>query len=254
MSQLRLCVALPLVAVLAAFVSPVVARSWSYIVDKLDTPEERIARARRDKEGGLRARFVEIGVRYPAKRLFFRAFKRDRELEMWAGDGKGPMRLVRTYRIAAASGALGPKRREGDLQVPEGFYVIDRFNPRSNFHLSLGLNYPNASDRIRSDKTRPGSDIFIHGGQSSIGCLAMTDPVIREIYVCALDAGRPIAVQIFPTRMGPREMKELEREHADRPDLLAFWRELLPVYQAFEGTKTVPVVTVGRGGEYRLAK
>lgn len=254
MSQLRLFFALPLVAVLVAFVSLVVARNWSNILDKLDTPEERVARARREKEAGLRARFSEIGLRYPAKRLFFRAFKRDRELEMWAGDGKNPMRLVRTYRIAAASGALGPKRREGDLQVPEGFYVIDRFNPRSSFHLSLGLNYPNASDRIRSDKTRPGSDIFIHGDQRSIGCLAMTDPVIREIYICALDAGRPIPVHIFPTRMGSKEMKELEREHADRPDLLPFWRELLPVYEAFEGTKTVPVVTVGRDGAYRLAK
>lgn len=226
-----------------------ILRNWSNIVDKLDSPEERVARAREEKEAGLRARFKEVGVAYPAKRLFFRAFKRERELEMWAGDAAGKLKLVQTYRVAAASGELGPKRKEGDRQVPEGVYVVDRFNPRSSFHLSLGLNYPNASDRIRSDKKKPGGDIFIHGDQRSIGCLAMTDPVIREIYVCALDAKRPIAVHIFPTRLDSAGMRELGLSH---PEWTSFWRELQPIYAAFEKSRQVPKVSVDASGAYRL--
>lgn len=171
---------------------------------------------------------------------------------MWAGDADGPMRLIQTYRIAAASGDLGPKRKQSDLQVPEGFYVIDRFNPRSSFHLSLGLDYPNASDRIRSDKKKPGSDIFIHGDRRSIGCLAMTDPIIREIYVCALDASRPIEVHIFPTRLDAAGMKNLTSEYASQPHLLKFWRELEPIYSAFDKTGQVPKHSVDAQGAYRL--
>lgn len=231
---------------------PPVLRNWSNLVDQLDSPEERVARAREEKETGLRGRFKEAGVAYPAKRLFFRAFKRERELELWAGDGQGSLKLIRTYQVAAASGELGPKRKEGDRQVPEGIYVIDRFNPRSSFHLSLGLNYPNASDRIRSDKKKPGGDIFIHGDQRSIGCLAMTDPIIREIYICALDAQRPIAVHIFPTRLDAAGMRALASEYASQPELVTFWRELQPIYAAFEKNRQVPKVSVDASGAYRL--
>lgn len=218
-------------------------------MDKLDSPEERVARARKEKEAGLRARFAEVGVAYPAKRMFLRAFKRERQLEMWAGDASGPLKLIRTYTVAAASGDLGPKRRQGDRQVPEGVYVVDRFNPSSSFHLSLGLNYPNESDRIRSDKEKPGGDIFIHGDRRSIGCLAMTDPIIREVYLGAVDAARPIAVHIFPTRLDAAGMKELASSH---PEWTSFWRELQPIYAAFEKHRQVPKVSVDGSGAYRL--
>lgn len=215
-----------------------------------DAGENRVAAARREKEAGLRDRFAAIGLRYPAARLYFRAFKRERELEMWAGPAKGPMKLVRTYRIVAASGELGPKRREGDLQVPEGFYRIDRFNPASRFHLSLGLDYPNASDRVRSDPRAPGGDIFIHGGRSSIGCMALTDPVIEEVYVCALDAGRPIPVHVFPCRMTDAAMKSLADEVGEESGLMRFWNELRPAYAQFERTRQVPKVTIEKNGAY----
>ncbi len=192
----------------------------------------------------------ELGLKYPLRKVFLRAFKEERRLELWASNGVEPMRRVRSYAIAAASGGPGPKRREGDLQVPEGVYRIDRFNPRSRFHLSLGLDYPNASDRLRGAK-RPGDDIFIHGNRVSIGCLAMTDRVIDEIYsLCEKAANRKaIPVHIFPCRMDGLAMDALLRRH---PEHRAFWRELRPVYDAFERTRRVPKVLIGTNGDYQV--
>lgn len=79
------------------------------------------------------------------------------------------------------SGTLGPKRMEGDYQMPEGFYYINEFKPYSNFHLALGINYPNASDKVLSDARRPGGDIYIHGGCVSTGCIAISDQPIEEL-------------------------------------------------------------------------
>jgi len=154
--------------------------------------------------------------------------------------------------VAGQSGKLGPKRREGDKQVPEGVYFVDRFNPQSRFHLSLGINYPNASDRVRSDRNRPGGDIFIHGDNKSIGCLAITDPLIEEVYTVALAVrGKgPIWVHIFPARLTEAKRKSLSRVH---PEHASLWAELAPIYQAFEKDKRVPRVVIDKSGAYRLA-
>ncbi len=164
--------------------------------------------------------------------LYLRAIKDERVLEAWVSEeAGGPFTLLDTWPVAAMSGALGPKRKEGDRQVPEGLYVIDRFNPRSQYHLSLGLNYPNASDTILGDPRSPGSDIFIHGSNKSIGCLAMTDPVIEQIYALAERAHsagqRAIRVDIFPFRMSEARVEEMGREH---PEHAKFWRGLAPFF------------------------
>lgn len=194
----------------------------------------------------------ELGAKFPPAEVYFRAFKREALSEVWIAEKAGaPMRLLRTYRIAGASGDLGPKRREGDRQVPEGFYWIDRFNAKSQFHLSLGINYPNASDRVRSDRQRPGGDIFIHGDTKSIGCLAMTDPIIEEIYGIALSArSRRIHVHIFPGRMDDSGWNWLKRRS---PSLVPFWSELRPGFLRFEATKRPPVPRIdARTGAYRF--
>lgn len=192
----------------------------------------------------------------PTARIGIRVFKMERVLEVWGSDSEDkPYRRLGRFKIAAMSGGLGPKRKEGDLQTPEGFYFIDRFNPKSRFHLSLGLNYPNDSDRILGDPKSPGSDIFIHGGAASVGCMAMTDPVIDVIYplaVFARDAGQQrIPVQIFPCKMERAKMDVLKARYQDRPDLLAFWATLLPGYEAFEKHKTWASPEVGADGSYR---
>ena len=87
------------------------------------------------------------------------------------------------------SGTTGPKRLQGDFQVPEGFYHINEFNPNSNYHLSMGLNYPNSSDRILSDSLRPGGEIYIHGSCVSVGCIPLNDDEIEELYLIASYGG-----------------------------------------------------------------
>jgi murein L,D-transpeptidase YafK len=182
--------------------------------------------------------------------LFLRAFKKQAVLEVW-GRNHGDRRfvLIKAYPVCAASGVPGPKRQQGDGQVPEGFYVIDRFNPYSNFHLSLGLNYPNRQDRQRAAAAKisnPGGDIFIHGNCVSIGCMAMGDQAIEEIYLLALAAraaadrrGNAIPVHVFPARLDAAGFAALEKT-APAPSTLTLWRELRPAYENFERTHDLP--------------
>lgn len=216
----------------------------------LPSDEDRVAAARRHFEQGWRQHPAFVKTGYPPRELFLRAFKAERELEAWARSDDGPFKLIGSWPVLAASGDLGPKRREGDRQVPEGCYRVVVFNPKSSFHLSLGLDYPNASDLIRSHATEPGSDIYLHGGAASIGCLALGDDAIEELYVLASDTReKPIEVHLFPCRMsGPA----WEKLRAQFPSHAPFWTELQPIYEAFERTQLVPRVQVAADGAYRV--
>ena len=198
---------------------------------------DRVADARRRCGDALRAAFEKAGVRWPAHEIFLRAMKREGELELWARNGaREEFRLVKRLHITAQSGGPGPKRRAGDMQVPEGFYKVDRFNPLSNFHLSLGLNYPNASDRIHADPVSPGFDIFIHGGNVSIGCIALGDPGIEEIYLATLDSHvRPIRVHLFPARMDSADWPGWrDAQLAVHPEFRTLWEDLAAGWTRFE--------------------
>lgn len=209
--------------------------------------QDRVADARQAKEAGLRRDFAAAGLTYPPASLYIRALKRERRLEIWVGTKSGRMKRFRAYDIRAMSGSLGPKLREGDFQAPEGFYTVNRFNPRSNFLLSLGLDYPNRRDRVRGEE-RPGGDIFIHGNQVSIGCLAMGDEAIQEIYLMAIGAKKkPIPVHVFPGHMDAVRWPALQAEAS--PELRRFWATLRPGYLQFERTRRVPRTSV-RDGEY----
>jgi murein L,D-transpeptidase YafK len=143
----------------------------------------RVRAAEKAKDSNLRALFESKGLPYPPKGLLLRAFKKEAQLDLWAGnDDHTPLKLVKTYRICATSGQLGPKRRFGDEQVPEGFYELDCFNPQSNFYLSMHISYPNAADRILKTLPNPGGDIFLHGNCVTIGCIPITDDGIKEVY------------------------------------------------------------------------
>ena len=198
---------------------------------------DRVAEAKKHTGAALRTAFEKAGIRWPADEIFLRVMKREGEIEMWARGMAGqPFQLVKRLPILAQSGGPGPKRREGDMQVPEGFYEVDRFNPRSTFHLSLGLNYPNASDRLLGDPKSPGSDIFIHGGNVSIGCVALGDPGIEVIYLAALDSrARPVRVQLFPARMdAPDWPAWRDAQLAAHPEFRPLWEELAAAWMRFE--------------------
>ena len=196
----------------------------------------RVAAARLRCGERLRGDFARAGVRWPADEIFLRVMKRERQIELWARNGNSDsFILVKTLPVLAASGGPGPKRREGDLQVPEGFYEVNRFNPLSNFHLSLGLNYPNADDLVHADPVSPGFDIFIHGGDASIGCVALGDDGIEEVYLAALDSGvRPIHVQLFPARMDvPDWPAWRDAELAEHPEFRELWDGLAAAWTHF---------------------
>lgn len=166
------------------------------------TVAEVVARYGEPSRAELKPRFKAAGLAYPPERVAFLVTKDDKRLEVWASarDGWHP---VKDYAIRAASGGPGPKLREGDRQVPEGLYDVVGLNPNSSYHLSMKLNYPNAFDRrwaARDGRTNPGSNIFIHGKAVSIGCLAMGDPAIEELFILAHDVGvSHIKVVIAPT-------------------------------------------------------
>ena len=150
----------------------------------------------------LARRFSDAGISYPPTSATFLATKDNAKLELWVGPHTNPT-YVYTYPILALSGRSGPKLKEGDRQVPEGIYAIEGLNPNSSYHLSLKLNYPNEFDLVHArveGRDAPGTNIFMHGKSASIGCLAMGDPAIEEIFTLAADIGRAnIEVVIAPT-------------------------------------------------------
>lgn len=212
---------------------------------------ERVRLAFDEKAEIVDALLKPHGIDRANMEVFFRAFKEEMRFQVFARNkGDAAYKLVKEYNFCMLSGKIGPKRKEGDGQVPEGFYHIDRFNPFSNFHLSLGINYPNASDRILSDKRRPGGDIFIHGDCVSIGCIPLTDDLIKEVYVFAVEARdngqTKIPVHIFPFDFGSVPKSEWENCEG----LQGLWADLNLGYEAFEKTGSVPAFSVGATGRY----
>lgn len=217
-------------------------------------PGNRRAELAEEHKGAeVREMFAEAGVSFPPAELLWRVFKDERHLEAWASSKRGePMSLVATYEACAASGVIGPKRREGDRQVPEGFYRIEYFFPDSAFHLAAKVSYPNGSDRVLGDKQQPGSDIMIHGGCASIGCIALTDERIEELWVMGtsvLYKGETIHVHIFPSR----DMDGLlaDPRHAEHH---AFWANIKEGFDAFDAGKRLPHVHAGLYGRYQIGR
>ena len=139
-----------------------------------------------------RERCQLAGLTYPPARVRLLGLKREKRLEVHAAAANGGWKLLATYPILAASGGPGPKLREGDGQVPEGLYRISLLNPNSRFHVSLRVDYPSEEDREhgrRDGRERLGSDIMIHGGRASEGCLAIGDPAIEEVFLLAERVG-----------------------------------------------------------------
>jgi murein L,D-transpeptidase YafK len=173
--------------------------------------------------------------------ILVRIFKEEAELEVWKQDTSGRFQLLKTYPICRWSGDLGPKLYEGDRQAPEGFYTVtpELMNPNSNYYLSINTGYPNSFDKANN---RDGSLLMIHGDCLSMGCFAMTDEQISEIYSLARDSllGRPsFQVQAYPFRLTPANLAR----HRDNPNL-AFWQMLKTGNDHFEATQLEPRVDV----------
>jgi murein L,D-transpeptidase YafK len=203
--------------------------------DRMDDIRKRLTP---DLKKALSAKGLSLG-----SPIFVRIFKEEKELEVWVAGSRGKFALFRTYPISTYGGkALGPKLAEGDGMAPEGFYTVGKsqLNPNSKFHLAFNIGYPNAYDRSHG---RTGSYIMVHGSNVSIGCFAMTDAKIEEIYLlaeAALDGGqKAFAVHSFPFRMtSERLAREIKNPCAD------FWGNLREGYEWFEREKIPPVAGV----------
>jgi murein L,D-transpeptidase YafK len=174
----------------------------------------------------------------PADPIFVRIFKKESELEVWKRDKSGQFALLKTFPMCRWSGQLGPKKREGDRQAPEGMYTVtpELMNPRSQFHLSFNLGYPNA---LEASQGYTGSALMVHGACTSAGCFAMTDNGVSEIYALAREAfsggQKSFQVQALPFRMTPENMAK----HRANPHI-AFWRNLKEGVDHFDATKQPP--------------
>lgn len=215
----------------------------------------RVATAFSKYDNVLRSEFRSKGLEYPANNVYIRSFKAQNELEVWVKNKNADtFALFKKYKVCALSGVLGPKRAEGDRQVPEGLYFLADFNPKSDFYLSMLVNYPNYSDQILSHQVKPGGDIYVHGGCLTVGCIPMTDEGIQEIYTLCLSArlnGQTnIPYHIFPTRFDKAGLNFLGREYRHEIDKQKFWVNLKSAYDYFERNHNILPVMYDEQGRY----
>jgi murein L,D-transpeptidase YafK len=174
--------------------------------------------------------------------ILVRIFKKESELEIWKRRDDGRYALLKTYPICRWSGKLGPKLKQGDKQAPEGFYTVNswQMNPKSSYHLSFNLGYPNKLDKAYR---RTGDFLMVHGNCRSAGCYAMTDVLIEEIYAIAREAfaggQKKFQVQAMPFRMTDDNMKKYAKGR-----WVGFWTDLKKGYDAFEITNIPPKIDV----------
>jgi len=191
---------------------------------------ERVREAYSSKWASLNKELTDAGFG-SSYQLYIAAYKLEGKVEIWLKTAQQTkFTFFKSYNFCEHSGTLGPKVIEGDLQTPEGFYNINVFNPMSNFHLSLGIDYPNAVDKARTGKNRKtGGEIYIHGNCVTVGCIPLTDDKIKEVYVLAVEAKNSgqslIPVNIFPFRMTKANLESYGKKY---PQHIEFWKTLQP--------------------------
>lgn len=228
--------------------------SASFLSDQLKFP--RVRAAQENVADRCTALFANKNLKLGEAPVYIRVFKYERILELWAKDASQNRYVkVKDFSVCAASGQLGPKRQQGDLQVPEGFYHINAFNPNSKYHLSMQINYPNASDKIlTTNAANPGNHIMLHGDCGSLGCVAIQDDPIEELYWIVAQARSggqsSTPVNIFPCKMNTLRYKIKTYLERDNTPLLAFWSNLKEGFDFFEENKQLPRVSVKSDGTY----
>ena len=218
---------------------------------------QRVWNARLSSDDMLKQAFNAANLQYPPRFVYWRVFKKEKTMELWAADSvHHTYKKVKSYSIMALSGSLGPKRSEGDYQVPEGYYHINQYNPYSNFYLSYKVSYPNKSDSILGKKGNYGGQIFVHGDSVTIGCLPMNDDVIKELYWCNIqaqnnrDTNYHIPIHIYPCRMHSSNWQYLRTYYNFDPVRIDFWKNLQEGYNYFELMQSPPKLLVDSKGRY----
>lgn len=214
---------------------------------------ERVKKAYHTKWDDLKKEITKAGFDVNAYEIYQRVFKYEKQVEVWMRNkGDAKFKLFKTYAICSSSGELGPKRVQGDGQVPEGYYYIESFNPVSSYHLSMKVGYPNKSDRKKATGS-PGGDIMIHGNCVTIGCVPIENDPIEELYILnveAKDRKQNLRVDIFPCKFTSANIKMLNQNFSK--ELNAFWGTLKAGYDHFETNFTIPKFSIDAQGNYSI--
>ncbi|HWY12976.1 MAG TPA: L,D-transpeptidase family protein [Bacteroidia bacterium] len=213
---------------------------------------KRVKDAYANKWKGLEAELKSKKINPSSLEVFIRIFKKEKELELWVKNKSDKQYVfLKKIAICASSGELGPKRKEGDYQVPEGIYDIPSLNPNSNYFLALLVGYPNKSDRILKKGSRAGGDIMIHGNCVTIGCIPLQDEPVKDVYMLCVEAKNNKSeprVEIYPCKFTPENIKYLNANFNE--DNNKFWTNLKPAYTYFEENKMPSKYSVNTKGEY----
>ncbi len=224
----------------------------SIIDEQLKNP--RVKKAYENKLTLIKDRLEEKGFDIDDYQLIIKAYKFEQQVKLYVkkkNDSK--WQIYRQYPFCWTSGELGPKRQQGDYQIPEGYYKVNHFNPHSTFHLSLGVSYPNKADRIKSPHRDKGGAIYMHGGCATIGCIPIRDEPIKEVYILSLIARSngqtSIPIHIFPFEYSEAKMTIA---FAKFPEHKEFWGNLFEVEKKFNEEKIQATVRIDNKGNYYL--
>lgn len=198
-----------------------------------------------------------LGITRDKLKIYIRIFKKDKLIELWGKNiSDENYKLITTFDVCRNSGTLGPKRKQRDRQVPEGFYQISVYNPWSNYYLSMLINYPNKSDRILGNKQALGGNICIHGACVTIGCIPITDEYIKELYIYCIEAKNNgqenIPVTIFPTKMTSDNVSTITQKYSPNAETKALWDELKQAYDYFNSKKVLPNISFLNTGRHKV--
>ncbi len=235
---------------LSLFVTPLMAQKFKS--DQLRY--SRVRTAFSENQDSIRKLMNNHGITLSNVEVFLRVLKEEEKLQLFAKNRTdSAFKLIKSYDFCSNSGTLGPKRQQGDMQVPEGFYKIDRFNPYSLFYLSMGIDYPNNSDRRLSSASNLGGDIFLHGDCVTVGCVPITDRWIKELYAICVEAKnagqKDIHVHFFPFEMSDSNFSD---RLVNYPQFKDFWSNLKQGFDHFERAKTIPDIEIDQSGVYHF--
>lgn len=213
---------------------------------------KRVKDAYTDKWTALEAELKAKKIDPAQLEVFIRIFKQEKELELWVKNkSDAKYTFLKKIDICASSGTLGPKRKEGDLQVPEGIYTISAYNPNSSYYLALQVSYPNKSDLILKTGQRAGGEIMIHGNCVTIGCVPLQDDPVKDVYILCVEAKNnknTPRCEIYPCRFTEENMKSLRANYSQEKN--EFWSGIRPAYSYFEKNKTPISYTINQMGAY----
>lgn len=222
----------------------------AFLDDQLQ--HSRVNAAYNEKLTVLTEKLDSHGLKTSDFYVMFKVYKYEKIFRVYVRKKTGHEWLKFTeYPFCALSGTLGPKERQWDGQVPEGYYYVNDFNPYSSFLLSMGVSYPNAADKLKFPAENKGDGIYIHGGCATIGCVPVEDEPVKELYILAILAKNngqtDVPVHIFPFEYSTEKMK-VAVDHF--PQYADFWNNLYQVEAGFDSTKVQPVVAIDKAGNY----